>query len=338
MSLLDERIAELSERYLPLARQILSEAIRIPADYVDRSEEAGGDPSCGLSNHEGPRLEYMKSCIIEYDAVRSADDVGFDEYGNLVWSVQDPNDGIPENEKRVIYMDGHTDTVKALRSQWTEKIGGGIDAYDGLVDPEKVDRDFLRRELGHLPPEDEWGNLIFGHGAADQVVITVTSVDRGINGPGGIHDVIAGAGIDHLLERRVLQIEVDVVVTAAGVQLQSIEIIQRDGPALDGDRIRGGGHRVGGVVAVDHDHVKTAVSVERGRVVESAVVDIRTCTVLGVRSGSGRGRRDTECLVTRGAHDGQRGSGCRRKTDHTQFAGQSRFGDRHVIRATGTGQ
>ena len=169
MSLLDERVAELSERYLPLARQILSEAIRIPADYVDRSEEAGGDPSCGLSNHEGPRLEYMKSCIIEYDAVRSADDVGFDEYGNLVWSVQDPSDGIPESEKRVIYMDGHTDTVKALRSQWTEKIGGGIDAYNGLVDPEKVDRDFLRRELGHLPPEDEWGNLIFGRGAADQL-------------------------------------------------------------------------------------------------------------------------------------------------------------------------
>ncbi len=169
MNTLDSRIAELSEKYLPLARQILSESIRIPADYVDRSPESGGDPSCGLSNHEGPRLEYMKRCIIEHKAVRSADDVGFDEYGNLVWSVQDPDDGIPESEKRVVYMDGHTDTVKALRSQWIDKIGGGIDAYDGMVDPNKVDKDFLRRELGHLPPDEEWENLIFGRGAADQL-------------------------------------------------------------------------------------------------------------------------------------------------------------------------
>lgn len=33
---LDKRIAELAHKYTPLAREILSEAIRIPADYVDK--------------------------------------------------------------------------------------------------------------------------------------------------------------------------------------------------------------------------------------------------------------------------------------------------------------
>ena len=85
---------ELSELYLPLARDILRECIRIPADYVDRPVDEGGDPACGLSNHEGPRLEFLKQTIIDIGAVRHPDDVWFDDYGNLVWTVSDPEDGI----------------------------------------------------------------------------------------------------------------------------------------------------------------------------------------------------------------------------------------------------
>ena len=175
MTDLDQRAAELAETYLPLAADILRECIRIPADYVDRAVEDGGDPDCGLSNHEGPRLEYLKRTIVEIGAVRSPDDVWFDEYGNLVWTVSDPDDGIPASEKRVVYFDGHTDTVKALRSAWREKLVG-IDAYDGVLDLESVDRDFLRHELGHLPPDDEWDQLIFGRGAADQLGGVVAEV------------------------------------------------------------------------------------------------------------------------------------------------------------------
>ena len=169
MDALDRRVAELSAEYLPLAVELLKEAIRIPGDYIDRPVESGGDPDCGLSNHEGPRLEYLKKRIVETGAVRSADDVGFDTYGNLVWHVEDPDDGVAREDKRVVYFDGHSDTVRALRNQWTEKIGGGIDAYAGLVDREKVDSAFLTRELGYLPPEDEWDELIFGRGSADQL-------------------------------------------------------------------------------------------------------------------------------------------------------------------------
>nr|NIR38007.1 M20 family metallo-hydrolase [Actinomycetota bacterium]NIS32559.1 M20 family metallo-hydrolase [Actinomycetota bacterium]NIT96319.1 M20 family metallo-hydrolase [Actinomycetota bacterium]NIU20037.1 M20 family metallo-hydrolase [Actinomycetota bacterium]NIU67577.1 M20 family metallo-hydrolase [Actinomycetota bacterium] len=137
MSDLDARVAELSERYLPLAAEILKECIRIPADHVDRPLEEGGDPACGLSNHEGPRLEYLRDTIVEIGAVRSPDDVGFDDYGNLVWTVSNPDDGIDPADKRIVYFDGHTDTVKALRPAWREKLGG-IDAYDGVVDPAAV--------------------------------------------------------------------------------------------------------------------------------------------------------------------------------------------------------
>jgi putative selenium metabolism hydrolase len=172
---LDIRIAALAARDLPLAIEILKEAVRIPAEHVDKPVEKGGDPLCGLSNHEGPRVEYLRKKIVEIKAVKRPEDVGFDEFGNLVWTVEDSSDGIPRANKRVLYLDGHCDTVRALRSVWHEKTGG-LDPYDGLVDASKVDRDYLRRELGYLPPDAEWKHLIFGRGSADQLGGVVSQI------------------------------------------------------------------------------------------------------------------------------------------------------------------
>jgi acetylornithine deacetylase/succinyl-diaminopimelate desuccinylase-like protein len=143
---LDEKIARLARHYRPLAVQILKEAIRIPADFLE------SDPKCGLSGHELPRLEYLRKMIIECGAVDGPDDVWLDPFGNLVWVVQDVNDGIPREEKKVVMFDGHTDTVNALRERWHEAIGGGIDPYYGWIDRARVDREFLSKELGYLPP------------------------------------------------------------------------------------------------------------------------------------------------------------------------------------------
>ena len=165
---LDARIAAAAARDLPLAASILREAIRIPADHVDRPLAEGGDPLCGTSNHEGPRLEYLRRALLEVGGVAHPDDVGYDAFGNLNWVLEDPNDGVPRREKRVLYLDGHGDTVKPLRAQWRERTGG-LDPFLGLVDPARLDRDHLRRELGWLPPEDEWEHLVFGRGAADQL-------------------------------------------------------------------------------------------------------------------------------------------------------------------------
>jgi acetylornithine deacetylase/succinyl-diaminopimelate desuccinylase-like protein len=166
---MQEKIARLAREYRPLAIGILKEAVRIPADYVDRPIEQGGDPLCGLSNHEGPRLEYLKKTIVEIGAAAKPDDVRFDEFGNLRWTLEDPTDGIPSDEKKVIYWDGHTDTVKALRPRWHASIGGGVDPYLGLTDPAKVNKDFLRKELGYLPADSEWEHLVWGRGSADQL-------------------------------------------------------------------------------------------------------------------------------------------------------------------------
>jgi putative selenium metabolism hydrolase len=170
MNELDEQIAQLAHKYRPLAVSILAEAIRIPADWVEK------DPLTGLSNHEQPRLEFLRRAIAEHGAVLRAEDVGFDEFGNLVWTVEDPDDPTPRRDKKVIYFDGHTDTVAALRDQWQAKIGGGIDAYAGLTDPSRVNREFLRSELGWLPPDEEWENLVFGRGAADQLSGVVSQI------------------------------------------------------------------------------------------------------------------------------------------------------------------
>ncbi len=192
---MDDKIRELAEAYKPLAVEILKEAIRIPADYVDESRDQGGDPDCGLSNHEGPRLEYLKEKIVEIGAVDGADDVGFDTFGNLVWTVEDPEDGVSADEKTVVYFDGHTDTVKALRPRWHETIGGGIDAYLGLTDAAKVDQESLRRELGYLPDADEWQHLVWGRGSADQLSgvicqIIATKVLRELRSEGALEGVI----------------------------------------------------------------------------------------------------------------------------------------------------
>lgn len=169
-STLDSRIAALAARDRPLAASLLREVIRIPADHVAE------DPRSGLSNHERPRLELLRRRIVELRAVRSPEDVRFDGYGNLVWSVEDPDDGVARKDKRVIHLDGHSDTVRALRPEWREKTGGGLDPYDGLVDPARLDRAFLSRELGYLPPDDEWEHLLFGRGAADQLAGVVSQV------------------------------------------------------------------------------------------------------------------------------------------------------------------
>jgi putative selenium metabolism hydrolase len=169
-TILDESIAQLAQRYRTLAVSILEEAIRIPADHV------ATDPQCGLSNHELPRLEYLRDTIISVGAVEKPDDVWFDGFGNLCWVVQDPHDGVAADDKVVIMLDGHTDTVNALRARWHEAIGGGIDPYLGWIDGSKVDRDFLRRELGYLPPESEWEYLVWGRGAADQLAGVVMQI------------------------------------------------------------------------------------------------------------------------------------------------------------------
>jgi putative selenium metabolism hydrolase len=164
MSDLNARIARLAQKYRPLAVEMLKEVIRIPADHVAR------DSNCGLSNGEKERLTYLKNKIVEIGAVRDAKDVDFDGFGNLVWTVEDPSDGIPASQKKVIYLDGHSDTVGALRGQWLEKIGGGIDCYDGLTDKTKVNKDFLKSQLGYMPPDSEWDeNVLFGRGSADQL-------------------------------------------------------------------------------------------------------------------------------------------------------------------------
>jgi len=167
---LDARIYQLSQDYIPLAIDILKEAIRLPSEHLST------DPLCGTSNHEGPRLEYLKQRIIDIGAVASPDDIFFDDFGNLVWTVYDSRDPIPLSDRKIIYLDGHSDTVNALRSEWHSKLGNGIDCYDGLTDPSSVNSESLSRELSYVPDSSQWSQLIFGRGSADQLQGVISQI------------------------------------------------------------------------------------------------------------------------------------------------------------------
>ncbi len=177
------------------AVRILREAVRLPADFVDRPVEAGGDPACGMSNHEGPRLRYVEHTLLECGAVDGPADVRTDAFGNLHWTVQDPGDGVAPADKTVVWFDGHVDTVKALRHRWHETTRGGVDPYLGLVDAARVDAAALANELGYLPPAAEWKHLVWGRGSADQLggvvaQILATAVLRATRPLGSLRGVI----------------------------------------------------------------------------------------------------------------------------------------------------
>jgi putative selenium metabolism hydrolase len=167
---LDKKIVELSKKYQDEAIELIKELVRIPADHYDK------DPLCGTSNHEGPRLEYLKKKIVELGAVEKPEDVRFDDFGSLVWTVTDSSDPIPLDKRLSIYLDGHTDTVYPLRDEWRKRLGEGIDCYNGLIDKDKVCEKAMQSELRHIPPKDKWDQLIFGRGTADQLQGVVSQV------------------------------------------------------------------------------------------------------------------------------------------------------------------
>lgn len=165
----DKKITMLSKKYEADAIKMLIELISIP------EEGTNDDPLCGSSGHEGLRLAYLKNKIIEIGAVLNPNDVYFDEYGNLVWTINDPEDDIPLSQRKTIYLDGHIDTYEVNRSDW-KKVGNGIDCFKGLINADDVDYEKLKNELFFLPEKEKWNDLVFGCGAAHQLQGIVSQV------------------------------------------------------------------------------------------------------------------------------------------------------------------
>lgn len=159
---LGARAAALADRDLPLADALLAELVRVPLDHPE-------DPACGTSNHEGPRLRRLAERLVALGAVDGPEDVVVDGYGNLSWTVSDPSDGVTPADRRVIWLDGHTDTVAPLPEAWREKTGGALDPWRGLIDPARRDAALAGLGLVGLPPVAERGWLRFGRGTADQL-------------------------------------------------------------------------------------------------------------------------------------------------------------------------
>ncbi|HUK62979.1 MAG TPA: M20/M25/M40 family metallo-hydrolase, partial [Dongiaceae bacterium] len=92
-----------------------------------------------------------------------------------------------------MYLDGHCDTVQAVRSRWLESTG--VDPYLGAANGAVLRRDALRREQGWLPPDGEWEHLLFGLGAADQLggvasMMVASRIMRELRPEGALRGVI----------------------------------------------------------------------------------------------------------------------------------------------------
>lgn len=167
---LDHQIYNLAQQYLPLAQELLKQLIELP------SESISTDPLSGGSNHETARLEFLRQYIITKGAVDSEEDVYYDTFGNLIWTVRDKDDPTPADQLKVVYFDGHIDTCLPLRDDWHMTLGRGIDPFNGLTNPNQVNEKLLKKELEYVPPKDQWDHLIFGTGAVSQLQGIVAQV------------------------------------------------------------------------------------------------------------------------------------------------------------------
>ena len=80
---LDASIASAAARDLPLAASILREAVRIPADHVDRPARRRWRSALRHQQPRGPAPAVPARRLVEAGGRHNEDDVGFDAFGNL---------------------------------------------------------------------------------------------------------------------------------------------------------------------------------------------------------------------------------------------------------------
>ena len=177
MNELDTKVAELAARYRPLAAEILREVIRIPADYVDRPKDAGGDPTLRpLEPREAaarvPEEDDRRDRARSAGPRTSASTVTATSSGR---SRTRPTAFRREREARRLLRRPHRH-----RERPASRVAGEDRRRRRL-------RRARRRREGQtrLParassatcrPNAEWEHLVFGRGSADQLSGVVTQV------------------------------------------------------------------------------------------------------------------------------------------------------------------
>ena len=171
--------------------------------------------------------------------------------------------------------------------------------------------------------------------AADQQVVAAAATDCRIHGIRRIHHVVPAATVDHLLECRVLQVQVDVVRTTVRIELQPRHIhSQRDRATFDRHRIRRRCHRVRFIVAFQDHDVVTTISVDHSRCVEARIAHSRSGIRLVETPRSGRSRCHHNRLVTRRRTDRQSTASTRRQAHRRVLTRQANLGHQQAVNTT----
>jgi hypothetical protein len=117
---LDAAISAFARKYAADAVPLFLKLVRLPVQYLT------DDRRCGMTDHEAPRVHFLKQKIEELESVLDPNAIRIDEFGSLIWTVTDPDDTTPINDRKVISLDGHLDMVEVLQVSGRSASGLGL--------------------------------------------------------------------------------------------------------------------------------------------------------------------------------------------------------------------
>jgi hypothetical protein len=187
---LEVKIAELAAKYLPLAKEILKGAIIAPLPYVEKGDGNCGLSagislflsSC-LSTKPYPSFYFRREASVGLFEGANYFAWGRCEAGRCIlqffWKPRLASRGFGwQNARKASHLSWRSHwhrlsllsfelscwfsfflsffslSVAALRESWHKQAGEGVDPYLGLIDKDKVNEEFIRREIGSwIPPK-----------------------------------------------------------------------------------------------------------------------------------------------------------------------------------------
>ena len=161
LSLLDKQISSLSSSYINQTSFIIKDLVSYQGKF----------PNKPMSFIQSKLFKRISKIILHENVIFSSDNLTFDGLGNLVFFLTDPNDNIPINDRKVIFINNKIDL-----NYNQNDFPIGIDPITGLIDFNKCNIEQLRTINQLLPPFDSWEKITIGKGTCSGFQSVATTI------------------------------------------------------------------------------------------------------------------------------------------------------------------